>query len=140
MLPFNKHHRERLQSLLVGLSLLLIGLFLFANAYKSSINIYKTPSELITLNSSIPSVIRLGGIVSKNSLIRDSYGVIHFTIEDDFHKIPVVFKGIPPNLFKEDQAAIAIGFFQDSVFHAHEILAKHDENYVIPLKRVSNVS
>ncbi len=140
MLPLNKNHRDRLKSLLIGFILLSVGLFLFGQAYQSSINIYKSPTELLNTNLNESLIIRLGGFVSKDSIKRDELGILHFMIEDNLNKIPVVFNGIPPNLFKEEQAAIAIGFFKNGIFHAHEILAKHDENYVIPSKVVLNVS
>ena len=47
--------------------------------------------------------------------------------------MPVIFKGILPDLFKEGKGAVAMGRLEaDGVFHSTEVLAKHDENYNAP--------
>jgi cytochrome c-type biogenesis protein CcmE len=44
-----------------------------------------------------------------------------------------VYKGILPDLFKEGRGCVAQGKLgSDGVFHADEVLAKHDENYMPP--------
>ena len=52
----------------------------------------------------------------------------------DFAKrVPVTFKGILPDLFKEGKGAVAQGqLVADGTFIASEVLAKHDENYMPP--------
>ena len=55
----------------------------------------------------------------------------HFVVTDRFKNLPVEFEGILPDLFKEGQSVIATGVLQaGGVFHAKEVLAKHDENYM----------
>ena len=47
--------------------------------------------------------------------------------------MPVIYKGILPDLFKEGKGVVAQGKLEsDNVFHAEEVLAKHDENYMPP--------
>ena len=47
--------------------------------------------------------------------------------------MPVVYKGILPDLFKEGKGVVAQGKLEgDGSFHASEVLAKHDENYMPP--------
>jgi cytochrome c-type biogenesis protein CcmE len=47
--------------------------------------------------------------------------------------VPVVYGGIPPDLFREGQGVVANGKLgSDGVFQARELLAKHDENYMPP--------
>ena len=56
-----------------------------------------------------------------------------FVITDTAHDIPVRYKGILPDLFKEGKGAVAQGKVgDDGVFTASEVLAKHDENYMPP--------
>jgi cytochrome c-type biogenesis protein CcmE len=44
-----------------------------------------------------------------------------------------VYTGILPDLFKEGKGVVAQGRIgPDGVFHATEVLAKHDENYMPP--------
>ena len=44
--------------------------------------------------------------------------------------LPVVFAGIPPDLFREGQGVVATGRIEGGTFVASEILAKHDERYM----------
>jgi len=47
--------------------------------------------------------------------------------------VPVVYKGILPDLFKEGRGCVAQGRIDSQgVFHAEQVLAKHDENYMPP--------
>ena len=56
-----------------------------------------------------------------------------FNVTDTAKVIPVTYKGILPDLFKEGKGVVAQGKLgPDGVFSAHEVLAKHDENYMPP--------
>ena len=58
---------------------------------------------------------------------------MRFIVTDTAHDLPVVYTGILPDLFKEGKGVVAQGQLQaDGVFHAKEVLAKHDENYMPP--------
>ena len=47
--------------------------------------------------------------------------------------MPVVYKGVLPDLFKEGKGVVAQGKVgADGIFVASEVLAKHDENYMPP--------
>jgi cytochrome c-type biogenesis protein CcmE len=47
--------------------------------------------------------------------------------------VPVVYRGLLPDLFREGQGVIAEGTLgKDGVFTAREVLAKHDEKYMPP--------
>ena len=51
----------------------------------------------------------------------------------------VIFTGILPDLFAENQGVIAVGFLKNkTVFYADEVLAKHDENYM-PKELIENL-
>jgi cytochrome c-type biogenesis protein CcmE len=73
-------------------------------------------------------------LVEKGSLQRQTDGLtVHFNITDTTKTMPVVYKGILPDLFKEGKGVVAQGKLEaDNVFHAEEVLAKHDENYMPP--------
>ena len=77
---------------------------------------------------------RIGGLVEKGSVKRQSDGVtVSFIVTDTAKTIPVVYKGILPDLFKEGKGVVTQGKLgQDGVFRADEVLAKHDENYMPP--------
>ena len=47
--------------------------------------------------------------------------------------MPVVYRGMLPDLFREGQGVVAEGTLgADGVFTAREVLAKHDEKYMPP--------
>jgi len=60
-----------------------------------------------------------------------------FELTDGLATIPVDFQGIPPDLFKEGQGAVAEGHWRDgNTFYSTMIMAKHSEDYMpIELKR-----
>jgi cytochrome c-type biogenesis protein CcmE len=73
-------------------------------------------------------------MVEKGSLTREGDGLtVHFIVTDMAKRVPVTFKGILPDLFKEGKGAVAQGQLgADGTFLASEVLAKHDENYMPP--------
>jgi cytochrome c-type biogenesis protein CcmE len=77
--------------------------------------------------------IRLGGMVTSGSLVKAADGVtLSFVVHDENNQIPVRFRGIPPDLFKEGSGVVAEGAFDGKTFVANNLLAKHDENYKPP--------
>ena len=53
---------------------------------------------------------RVGGLVETNSVKRDNDGLtVRFTVTDTAQSIPVVYKGILPDLFKEGKGCVAQG-------------------------------
>jgi cytochrome c-type biogenesis protein CcmE len=57
----------------------------------------------------------------------------HFRVTDTAQTIPVTYKGLLPDLFKEGKGVVAEGRLTDSgLFVAGQVLAKHDENYMPP--------
>ena len=73
-------------------------------------------------------------MVEAGSIKRQADGVtVGFVVTDMVQKIPVTYKGILPDLFKEEKGVVAQGKLeQDGKFVADEVLAKHDENYMPP--------
>ncbi len=61
--------------------------------------------------------------------------LVHFEITDNGQSVPVVYRGILPDLFQEGRGAVAQGKWDGKVFAASEVLAKHDENYMPPEAR-----
>ncbi len=82
----------------------------------------------------IDRTFRIGGLVQEGTVQRDADGLtVRFTVTDTAASIPVVYKGILPDLFKEGKGCVAQGKIgADGVFQADQVLAKHDENYMPP--------
>jgi cytochrome c-type biogenesis protein CcmE len=77
---------------------------------------------------------RIGGLVEAGSVVRDKDALtVRFRVTDTAKTIPVTYTGILPDLFREGKGVVAQGKLgSDGVFHANEVLAKHDENYMPP--------
>ena len=58
---------------------------------------------------------------------------VRFDLNDIGPSVTVEYEGILPDLFREGQGIVAQGVLIDEkTMKAHEVLAKHDENYVPP--------
>ena len=95
---------------------------------------FYTPSQILAGEAPQARSIHIGGMVLKNSLARLPDGVtVRFVVTDLAHDIPVTYRGILPDLFKEGKGVVAQGKLDThNVFVADEVLAKHDENYMPP--------
>lgn len=109
-----------------GLATALVALALSRNA-----NYLFTPSEVLAGQAGQHARFRLGGMVQRGSFQRAAGSLdAHFRVDDGDAQLPVLYHGILPDLFREDQAVIATGSMQDGTFVATEVLAKHDETYM----------
>ena len=94
---------------------------------------FYTPADVVAGKANSGKAMRLGGMVEKGSVERDPDGVTtRFTVEDGDARVPVVFKGIVPDLFREGSGVVAEGRLEGRTFVADNILAKHDERYMPP--------
>jgi cytochrome c-type biogenesis protein CcmE len=127
-----KPKRRRLY--FVGAGMLLLGLAaaLVLYAINDTLVFFYSPSELAAKQVPPGRTLRIGGLVETGSMARDADGAtIHFRVTDTAQAVPVVYKGILPDLFREGQGVVAEGKMgADGVFVAAEVLAKHDENYM----------
>jgi len=107
---------------------------LVLNAFQSNLVFFFTPTQIAANEVPKGRAFRVGGLVEEKSLKREQDGVtVHFVVTDTAASVPVVYKGILPDLFKEGKGVVAQGQIgPDGVFHASEVLAKHDENYMPP--------
>lgn len=121
---------------MIGMGLIAIGLAaaLVLNAFKSNLVFFFTPTQVANGEAPKGRSFRIGGMVEAGSLTRESDGLtVHFIVTDLAQRVPVTFKGILPDLFKEGKGAVAQGQLRaDGTFVASEVLAKHDENYMPP--------
>ncbi len=118
-------------SLVTGICLFLVG------ALRENIVYFKTPSELLVLADQ-PKKLRLGGLVVKGTL-HSKNSQHHFMVTDEKTTIHVVYSGRLPDLFRENQGIVAIGNYDSSkrIFTANQLLAKHDQYYRPPLKKMN---
>ena len=112
-------------------------IYLILWALRDNIVFFYSPSEIqqkISLKEiDEMSKLRLGGMVKESSIEKLNDGSINFIITDFDKEMIVFYKGIIPDLFKEQQGVIAEGSINnEGIFIANSILAKHDENYMPP--------
>src|SRR3954469_21171077 len=113
------------------LAVLAVAAVLVLNAMRDSIVFFSTPSMVVEKHLAPGRRFRLGGLVQPGSLVRSDNLVASFEVADGNAKLPVSYKGILPDLFREGQGVVAEGALDSSgVFRADTVLAKHDENYM----------
>jgi cytochrome c-type biogenesis protein CcmE len=118
----------------LGLIALALATALVLNAFRSNLVFFFTPTQVANGEVPMGQSFRIGGMVENGSLTREGDGLtVHFVMSDLAKRVPVTFKGILPDLFKEGTGAVAQGqLVADGTFIASEVLAKHDENYMPP--------
>jgi len=124
--------RKQRRLTLIGCSLAVLaiaaGLVLYA--LRDSIVFFSTPSMAAEQHIAPGKRFRLGGLVQPGSLVCGG-GQVSFEVADGSAKLPVTYKGILPDLFREGQGVVAEGALDGSgIFRADTVLAKHDENYM----------
>ena len=127
-------HPLRKRRLLLVLALVAaaaVATALVALALQRNVAYLYTPSEVLRGEAGGHARFRLGGMVAAGSFKRAPGSMeAHFDVDDGDARLPVVYTGILPDLFREKQAVIATGRMQGKVFVAEQVLAKHDETYM----------
>ncbi len=103
-------------------------------AFQKNLLFFYSPTQVNNGEAPMDSPIRLGGLVVKGSVARETGSLkVRFTLTDMANTVDVAYEGILPDLFREGQGIVAQGKMRaDKVFEASEVLAKHDENYMPP--------
>ena len=129
-----KARHRRAVFIATGLGALAIAVGLVLKAFNSNIVFFYTPTQVAAKEAPLDRSFRIGGLVEVNSIQRQPDGVtVSFIVTDTAKSIPVSYRGILPDLFKEGKGVVAQGKLgSDGVFGASEVLAKHDENYMPP--------
>ena len=129
-----KRRHKRIAFIVAGLVGLGVAAALVLSAFQNNLVFFFSPSQVVAKEAPVNRTFRVGGLVEAGSLKRDNDGLTaRFKVTDTAQTIPVVYKGILPDLFKEGRGCVAQGHVgPDGVFYADQVLAKHDENYMPP--------
>jgi cytochrome c-type biogenesis protein CcmE len=129
-----KKRHKRIFFMVVGVCSLGLAAFFTLSAFKNNLVFFFSPTQVASKEAPTGRTFRIGGLVEDGSLKRETDGLtVHFKVTDTATSIPVVYKGILPDLFKEGRGCVAQGHVGvDGVFYADSVLAKHDENYMPP--------
>ncbi len=129
MSPSQKKRFALLALVIIGVSL---ATFLALISMQSSLEYFKQPSQIINEGFDKNQSYKIAGLVRKGSVKRLEDGITQrFDVTDCEHDVTVQYTGILPDLFREGQAIVSVGKFDDNtILVAQQVLAKHDENYV----------
>lgn len=129
-----KAKHQRLYLALLGVAAIAGASGLALSALKDQAAFFYTPGDVAKQGLPLGRGVRLGGMVEGGSIRKLADGVtISFAVTDGKATVPVTFKGITPDLFRERSGVVAEGQFQpDGRFVASNLLAKHDEKYMPP--------
>ncbi|KPG01619.1 cytochrome C biogenesis protein CcdA [Rhodopseudomonas sp. AAP120] len=124
--------KQRRLAMIGGAGVVLaIAVGLVLNALRGSIVFFSTPKMVFEQHIGVGKRFRLGGVVEPGSLHRGDHLAVSFKVADGEAAVPVAFKGILPDLFREGQGVVAEGALDNTgVFKADTVLAKHDETYM----------
>jgi cytochrome c-type biogenesis protein CcmE len=101
-----------------SLAVLAVAAALVLNAMRDSIVFFSTPAMVAEKHIQAGKRFRL-------------HQAVTFSVADGSATLPVSYKGILPDLFREGQGVVAEGALDPSgVFRADTVLAKHDETYM----------
>ena len=126
---------KRFSFLLAAFLSIALATFFVLKALDEKIVFFYTPYKLFEKEEDKMQYIRVGGLVKEKSINFSDDGLkVNFMITDNKKTVNVIFEGILPDLFRENQGVVAEGRFnkEKKIFLAEKVLAKHDENYMPP--------
>ncbi|ETW14177.1 cytochrome c-type biogenesis protein CcmE [Roseivivax marinus] len=122
--------KRRIQVVAMAAVALVVSTALVGYAMRDGINFFRSPSQVMAEPPQPTETFRIGGLVEQGTLIRGAGEEISFSVTDGGASVPVVYTGVLPDLFEENQGMVGTGRYVDGRFVATEILAKHDETYM----------
>lgn len=126
--------RQKRRMMVVTLIVVGVGVAtaLTLTAFQQNLLYFITPTEVKAGALPTDKRFRIGGLVIEDSVNRSGIDV-EFGLTDGNESVTVAYSGILPDLFREGQGIVALGVIREGgVFHADEVLAKHDEEYMPP--------
>jgi cytochrome c-type biogenesis protein CcmE len=127
-----RHRRAAL--IVAGVAVLGVATALVLSAFRQNLVFFYTPSDVAANKVPANQTFRIGGLVENGSVHREGKGVrVTFRVTDPASTINVAYDGILPDLFREGKGVVAEGKIEPGgLFHASQVLAKHNENYMPP--------
>ena len=125
--------RRQRRLVLIGgsLAVLAVAVGLVLSALRDSIVFFSSPTDVVEKHHAPGARLRIGGLVKPGSVQRGDNLLVNFAVTDGNTDIPVRYRGIVPDLFREGQGVVAEGKLEaGGTFVADTVLAKHDERYM----------
>ncbi len=130
-MTMQRTRKRRLITILLVSTATALATSLIVFALQQNMNYLFTPSQIKAGKARKQHSFRLGGIVKTGS-IRHSHNTLQvfFTVVDAKAAIPVIYTGILPDLFGDQQSVIVSGHMEQQRFVANQVLTKHDATYM----------
>ena len=122
--------QRRIQLIAVAVVALIGSTALIGYGMRDGINFFRAPTQIIAEPPAPTEVFRIGGLVEEGTLKRGQGEQISFSVTDGGASVAVVYTGVLPDLFGENEGMVGTGRYINGVFQATEILARHDETYM----------
>lgn len=124
--------KQKRLALIGGIGVVLaLAVGLILTALRDQIVFFRSPTEVVQGKVKPGDSFRLGGLVEKGSVNKETGQVVRFVVTDGASAVKVTFTGLLPDLFREGQGVVAEGKLDSAgQFTASNVLAKHDENYM----------
>jgi cytochrome c-type biogenesis protein CcmE len=122
--------QRRIQVIALATVALILSTALIGYGMRDGINFFRSPSQVMSEPPAPNEVFRIGGLVEEGSIVRGQGSTVSFSVTDGGATVPVVYSGVLPDLFTENEGMVGTGRYINGVFEASEILAKHDEEYM----------
>ena len=131
---------KRFRFIIGGSILLLVLIYLIYTGMEGTMRYYMTVSELMAKGNSVyGEKVNLGGRVVRGSIEWDKLKLkLKFRITDGKKSLPVIYKGVIPDAFKNGASVVAEGTYSPrGFFRAAALLAKCPSKYLsaIPEKK-----
>ena len=104
----------------------LAGAYLAYSGARSSMAYYLSVGELLDRTGTVRNAdVRLSGTVSSGTIARDPIaGTVAFEVTDGSRQIPVQYRGVVPDAFKDGAEVVVEGRFDGQTFTAARLFAK----------------
>lgn len=122
--------QRRIQVIVLAVAAMAAAFGAFYIAAPDALQFFRSPTEVTESPPPPNEVFRIGGLVAEGTLTRGQGETVTFSVTDGNGVVPVTYTGILPDLFGEGEGMVGTGTYQDGVFQATEILARHDETYM----------
>lgn len=125
----------RLLFIIFSLIMIAVAVWLMKEGLKRQVSVFQTPTDIVLQKTPLQEgqAVRLGGYVKKGT-VKIEKDIISFIVTDHKHDLKIDYNGILPDLFREEQGVLIDGIYKNNQFIAHQVLAKHDENYKPPIE------
>jgi cytochrome c-type biogenesis protein CcmE len=134
MAVLNAQRKRRLAGVMVIVLSATMAAWFGLSALRDNLMFFFSPSQVAAGEAPVGHPFRVGGLVVEGSVRREPDGLtVRFQLTDLAGTVDVLYQGILPDLFRENQGVVVHGTLEsDGRFRARQVLAKHDEQYMPP--------